>query len=300
MPVRLIVNADDFGLTRGINRAIAELHDAGALTSATLMANGPALDDAVFIAHARPSLGVGCHVVLTDGIPVSPPHEIPSLLDPTSPTPRFRPSLLQFHLAVFRGRIQPADIAREAAAQIARLQSAGLRVTHLDTHKHTHMLPSVARVLLDVAERSGIGAVRNPYEPDWATRISHTSATRRFQIRLLNRLHDRFLALPQLRGGSVHTTGGTLGVSATGTLDQPMLEALLQHAPEGTWELVTHPGYNDRDLDAVTTRLRSTREVEYHALLAAFANSSSHSRNPSSLQLIHYGELPPQPQMNIY
>src|ERR1700729_307855 len=71
--VRLILNADDFGLTAGINRAIGELHAAGALTSATLMANGPAFDDAVRVASAHPTLGVGCHVVLTDGAPVSPP-----------------------------------------------------------------------------------------------------------------------------------------------------------------------------------------------------------------------------------
>ncbi len=82
MPARLILNADDFGLTPGINRAIAELHSAGALTSATLMANGPAFDDAIRIARAQPTLGIGCHIVLTDGMPVSPPETIPTLLGP--------------------------------------------------------------------------------------------------------------------------------------------------------------------------------------------------------------------------
>src|SRR6202142_1037144 len=98
MAARLILNADDFGLTRGINRAIAELHEAAALTSATLMANGPAFDAAVTIAHAHPNLGVGCHIVLTDGVPLSPPHTIPTLLGRDNRS--FRPSLLSFLLAV--------------------------------------------------------------------------------------------------------------------------------------------------------------------------------------------------------
>src|ERR1700676_991583 len=94
MPPRLILNADDFGLTHGINRAIGELHSAGVLTSATLMANGPAFDNAVEAAHSHPALGVGCHIVLTDGAPVSPPNSIRSLLG--SDGKNFRTSLIDF------------------------------------------------------------------------------------------------------------------------------------------------------------------------------------------------------------
>src|SRR5580692_2755261 len=140
MPARLILNADDFGLTRGINRAIAELHTAGALTSATLMANGPAFSDAVEIARAYPTLGVGCHVVLTDGTPLSPPETIPTLIGPDGKN--FRPSLGRFFRNAMLGKINEADIAREATAQIQRLQHAGIAITHLDTHKHTHILPT--------------------------------------------------------------------------------------------------------------------------------------------------------------
>src|ERR1700712_4849012 len=103
MPPRLILNADDFGLTPGINRAIAELHAAGALTSATLMANGPAFDDAVSTARTHPTLGIGPHSVVTDGTPVSPPETIPPLPGPDGKT--FRPSLPAFLLAVLRGKV---------------------------------------------------------------------------------------------------------------------------------------------------------------------------------------------------
>src|SRR5207253_7684606 len=115
VPARLIINADDFGLTQGINRAVAELHDAGALTSATLMASGPAFEDAVEVARSRPNLGVGCHIVLTDGVPVSPPESIPTLLGPDRRS--FRPSLCEFVQAVLLGRVREADLAREMLAQ---------------------------------------------------------------------------------------------------------------------------------------------------------------------------------------
>src|SRR6185437_5827911 len=138
MQVRLIINADDFGLTPGVNRAIAELHDAGAVTSATLMATGPAFDDAVAIALARPTLGIGCHIVLVDGTPVSDPATIPTLLGPDRR--KFRNSLGDFALGVLRGAIRQDHIQREALAQIQKLQRAGLRLTHADTHKHTHLL----------------------------------------------------------------------------------------------------------------------------------------------------------------
>src|SRR5580658_3022612 len=162
MAARLILNADDFGLTRGINRAIAELHANGALTSATLMANGPAFEDAVAIAHKRPTLGVGCHVVLTDGIPVSHPEDIPSLLGADGKT--FRPSFLDLIQALLRGTVNQDELIRECFAQVQKLQRAGIDVTHLDSHKHTHIFPPVTRALLHVAERCSIGAIRNAFE----------------------------------------------------------------------------------------------------------------------------------------
>lgn len=282
----LILNADDFGLTLGVNRAIAELHAAGAITSATLMANSAAFDDAVRIAHANPALGVGCHIVLTDGTPVSPPETISTLLGPDRK--HFRPSLASFHLAVLSGQVSPADIAREATAQIHRLQTAGIHVTHLDTHKHTHILPSVARPLLAIAESLGITAIRNPFEPLWSLQISRSSLLRKLQVRLMARLRPRFLNLPQIRSGAIRTTNGALGISATGTLDATTLQATLAALPPGLWELVCHPGYNDADLASITTRLRTSREVEREALLATFPN-------PSAMELIHYGNTQTRP-----
>ena len=108
MPARLIINADDFGLTRGINRSIIELHQAGVLTSATLMATGPAFEHAVAVARANPALGIGCHIVFTDGTPASPPDKIPTLIGPDRRN--FRPSLISFLRALLLGQIREEDI----------------------------------------------------------------------------------------------------------------------------------------------------------------------------------------------
>ncbi len=277
MPPRLIVNADDFGLTRGINQAVSELHAAGVLPSATLMARGAAFEHAVATAKAHPALGVGCHVVLTDGMPVSPRETIPTLLGPDGQS--FRPSLNSFLLAVVRGQVKHEELEREIVAQIYKLQAAGVHVTHLDTHKHTHVLPPVARALLNAAERTGVPAVRNPFEEPWSFGLRQTRSLRMLSVAGTHLFRSSFLHLPQLRSGAVHTTSGTVGISATGRLNAPTLNQILEHLPDGTWELCCHPGYNDRDLDEVTTRLRETRDVERKALLSCL---SAHSANPHS------------------
>jgi predicted glycoside hydrolase/deacetylase ChbG (UPF0249 family) len=290
MAVRLIINADDFGLTPGVNRAIAELHDAGAVTSATLMANGPAFDNAVALALARPSLGVGCHIVLVDGTPLSDPSTIPTLLGPNRLT--FRNSLGDFALGVLRGSIHQDDIRREALAQIQKLQRAGLKLTHVDTHKHTHLLSRVTRPIIRALEQSGIRAIRNPFEPRWAAALGG-STRRSLFVRALGPGRRRFEASTPIASHHILTTRGTIGISATGHLNNSTLNALLRSVPDGTFELVCHPGYNDPHLDAVTTRLRTERETELRALLGAFTKSLPPSVNPSGLKLIHYGELTP-------
>ena len=287
MAPRLIINADDFGLTSGINRAIAELHRSGVLTSATLMATGPAFQDAVAISQAHPSLGIGCHIVLTDGIPVSQPDSIPTLLGADGIT--FRPGLVDFVQALLRGKIREDDIEREALAQVQKLKRAGIDVTHLDTHKHTHLFPAVARPLLQVAERCSIGGIRSPFEPLWTGALGHGGFLRRMQIKLLNRLQPRFKRIRQVHDNYVLTTDGTIGISATGTLNTVTLAETLDALPaEGIFELCCHPGYNDADLDCVTTRLRTTRDVEREALLAIVPQVLSQHNAP---KLIHYGSL---------
>jgi predicted glycoside hydrolase/deacetylase ChbG (UPF0249 family) len=279
---RLILNADDFGLTPGINRAIAELHVAGALTSATLMATGPAFDDAAAIARATPTLGIGCHLVLTDGTPVSDPITLPTLCPNGQ---NFRPSLVAFIRDLLLHRIDPAEIQREALAQFHKIEDADIRVTHFDSHKHTHMFSAVATQLRGVLKRREFVALRNPFEPAFARHTANAPLKRRLEVALLNRFKPAW----ERATTGILTTDGTIGISATGSLNADTLRDTLASLPDhGTFELLCHPGYNDADLDRVTTRLHSHRELEYQALLQQIPLLRS---QPNAPHLIHYGDL---------
>jgi chitin disaccharide deacetylase len=278
--MRLLVNADDFGLTAGVNRAIVELHHGGQLTSTTLMASAPATEEAIALAIGTPTLGVGCHVVLVDGVPALPPAQLPTLVEPA--TGRFRATLGHFARDLFLGRIHASEIAAEAEAQIARLQSSGLRLTHIDTHKHTHIFPRVLAPLLQAAKSRHVLAIRNPFEPAWSLAATPDAPLlRRTQVHVLNRFRPAFLGLVSQAG--LATTRGAIGVLATGTLNRATLSSLLSALPDGAWELVTHPGYNDEALAHAGTRLLASREVERDAL--------SKTSIPANIDLVHFGHL---------
>ena len=262
---RLIVNADDFGLTAGVNRAIAELHNAGVVTSASLMARAAATEEAIELARSMPTLGVGCHVVLVDGDPVLPAHQIPTLVD--RKTGRFPSSLDKFLARLFTGRIRAAEIEAEAAAQVGLLQQRGLRLTHVDSHMHTHVFSAVLRPVLRAAGAAGIRAIRHPFEPEWAVRATAGASLRRIAaLTALRTLEPRSRRI--LAGEGFVTTDGTIAMAGTGTLDASALRSLLERLPSGTWELVTHPGYNDASLAQVRTRLHASRDVERQSLPA--------------------------------
>ena len=276
----LIVNADDFGLTAGVNRAVAELHTSGVLTSTTLMARAGATAEAIEIARAKPSLGVGCHVVLVDGEPILSPREIPTLVD--QKTGCFPLNLTTFLARLFTGRIAAEEIEAEVAAQIRSLQAQGLELTHVDTHKHTHMFPAVLRPVLRAAHAANIRAVRNPFEPAWAVRATAGAGWARCaEVNLLRNLESSCRRIIAQEG--LVTTAGTIAVVGTGVLDGTAIRRLLAKMPGGTWELVTHPGYNDADLAKVRTRLRASRDIERQALSAI--------REFPEIQLISYAGL---------
>lgn len=280
---RLIVNADDFGLTEGVNAAVVELNRAGALTSATLMATANSFNEAVSDAKTLPSLGVGCHIVLVDGTPALPAEKIPSLIDPSAPNnAQFRPKLSGFVTDLLRGRISDSEIEVEATAQIQKLKAAGIAVTHVDTHKHTHMFPRVLRPLLRAALACGVKAIRNPFEPNWSLNATANAGhVRKMQVRLLRSQSASFTQ--EVTRAGLHTTDGAIGVLATGTLDAQTIRSLLVAMPDGTWELVCHPGYNDAALQQERTRLLASREVERTALLETIPNAD--------VERIHFGQL---------
>jgi hopanoid biosynthesis associated protein HpnK len=287
---RLIVNADDFGFTAGINRAIVEAHTHGIVTSSTLMANGRAFEDAVRSATTIPRLSVGCHVVLIDGEPVLNA-DLSSLTTADSGGVRFRDGLKSFAVRALTGHLNPREIEAEASAQIRKLQSAGVSVSHVDTHKHTHLFPSVLRPLLSAARACGVRAVRNPFGPRKPLKSSELLTrpnlwTRYAEVRILRTLAAKFREAAKREG--VVTPDGTLGVVVTGALDEELFRAIAAVIPDGTWEFVCHPGYNDDDLKSAKTRLRQSRETELHVLTMPEAGELLLSQG---IALISYNDL---------
>jgi len=265
----LIVNADDFGLTAGVNRAIVEAHRGGVVSSATLMANGAAFDDAVTAARSVPNLSVGCHVVLVDGTPVSPPGSLDTLLAIRSAEPgKFYSSLSAFAARAMLGGFDPDQLVAEVTAQIRKIQAAGIQVTHLDTHKHAHIFPEILAALLRAARICGVRAIRNTFVPVKAMSRQFKGKSglwkRYGQVRMLHTFSRQFGR--QTKRAGLLTPDGVVGVVETGSVDDSLLRQTLASLPEGTWELVCHPGYNDADLGAIHTRLLESREEERRLL----------------------------------
>ncbi len=270
---RLIVNADDFGLTAGVNRAIVETHIGGVVSSATLMANGARFEDAVTAARSAPNLSVGCHVVLVDGTPVSPPGALDTLVAIRSAEPdKFYSSLSAFAARAMLGGFDRDQLVAEVTAQIRKIQATGLPVTHLDTHKHAHIFPEILAALLRAARICGVRAIRNPIVPVKALHARQFKGKahlwkRYGQVRILHTFSGQFHQRTK-RAGLV-TPDGVLGVIGTGSVGISLLRQTLASLPEGTWELVCHPGYNDADLRAARTRLLDAREEERRLLTSA-------------------------------
>ncbi len=290
---RLIVNADDFGFTAGVNRAIVEAHVRGIVTSSTLMAGGRAFEDAVRLAKTVPGLSVGCHVVLIDGEPILDAKLLPSLTSARAGGARFGDGLKAFAARALTGRLDPGEIELEASAQIRKLQSAGINVSHVDTHKHTHLFPAVLRPLLRAARACGVRAIRNPFGPRKPLQSSELLTrpslwTRYAEIRILRTLAAKFRNAASREG--MTTPDGTFGIVVTGALDEKLFAAIAAIVPEGTWEFVCHPGYNDADLKSASTRLRESRETELRVLTMPEARQLLLKHG---IDLISYRELIP-------
>jgi hopanoid biosynthesis associated protein HpnK len=284
---RLIVNADDFGIASGVNRGVVEGHQNGVVTSATLMACGARFDEAVALAAQIPKLSVGCHVVLVDGSPILAGSQVSSLTVPNSGLElRFRESLVSFALLAATGRLDQHQIEAEIIAQIQKLQAAGISVSHLDSHKHTHMFPVVLKSMLGAARKCGVRAIRNPFEPLIFIFTNVRQWKRQFQLRILRGYRAAFRK--ELAESGMFTLDGCIGMAATGGLTLATFQALIENLPEGTWEFVSHPGYNDADLNQVKTRLRDSREKELAILTSDSVKQLLHRER---IELISYHDL---------
>jgi len=235
---RLIVNADDFGFTRDVNAGIVEAHRLGILTATTLMATGEAFDDAVRLARETPSLDIGCHLVLVGA-------------------PGFPATIPQLVRDLALGRIRIYD---RLVQQVRRIVDAGLKPTHLDTHKHTHLLPPVLEAVARISEEFRIAWVRRPFDfplqpggVGWKNRL----------MRLMNGSFQHALTRHHCR-----STDWFAGFKFTGSYRSEDLINVIRALPEGITEFMCHPGHCGDDLRVARTRLKESREEELRALTA--------------------------------
>jgi predicted glycoside hydrolase/deacetylase ChbG (UPF0249 family) len=234
---------------------------------------------------------VGCHVVLLDGEPLSPAERIPSLLKTRNGSPRFREQLNGFAVDALRGKLNPNEVEAEAAAQIQRIQQAGISLSHFDTHKHAHMFPAVLRPLLRAAHACGLTAVRNPFGRVFPLPLGNIVGNTKLWKRFAEMSVLRSFAAGFRREVAKHglrTPEGSLGVLVTGALTVELFLEIAAGIPEGTWEFVCHPGYNDADLDQVRTRLRASRQQELQVLTSSEAKRALQQQG---VELISYSEL---------
>jgi chitin disaccharide deacetylase len=258
----LVVNADDLGLTAGVNDGIFDAHRHGILTSASLFAGAPATADAIERARRIPSLGLGAHLALVDGSPTLPPRLVPTLVEDDG---RFRRSWRPFIGACLRGKVSLAEVELELTAQVERLRNAGVTLTHLDAHKHVHAYPPVFAIVARLAGRFGIPVVRVPYER-WSPASGDVGSRGRLQA-LLNaamlpwaRRNYRIAAAHDVR------TPHFVGRIHTGMLSGEALAGLVRALPPGVTELMVHPGYRDDELERSGTRLLESRQKELDLL----------------------------------
>lgn len=226
-PRRLIVNADDLGLDPGINAGVLRSHAEGIVTSASLSVVGAAFDDAVARLADAPRLSVGVHLTLVAETPVSPPHTLPTLA-PGGRLPGYFTGLFR---RLWMRRIREEEIERELAAQVARAVDAGVRVSHLDSHQHVHLHPSLLPIVLRVARRFDVPAVRA------ARRVRPLGGVRPTLLAGFSRLAAR-----QVRRIGLRTADVCLGIEHTGRMDEERLLRVIADLPQGTAELVCHPG----------------------------------------------------------
>ena len=279
---RLIVNADDFGLHAAVNRGILAAHTEGIVSSTSLMAGGAALDDAVRIAKQCPQLGVGVHLTLVGARPVLPVAEVSSLLDEAGD---FYGSYPLFIKRFLRGKIRLAEVERELAAQIDRVRMAGIQPSHLDSHQHLHVLPGIGGLVLDLARRFSIRAIRIPAEP-----VAFIGATPATVGRLAGRGGLTMLAnlfRQHAAAAGIRTSDHFFGMLAGGQLTEPAILAILRRLPPGDSELMTHPGFADESL-ADAFRWDYQWDAERQALTAPAVRALLAERQ---IRLISFREL---------
>jgi len=253
----LVINADDLGFAPGVNRGIFEAHAAGTVTSASMMVTTPAFGEAAeHVTRDATQLGVGLHLNLVVGAPLS---SVPTLVDPETGHFHLFDAFVRRALA---GQVDQSEVRRECEAQLAALVAAGITPTHIDSHRHVHVMPGILPVVAAVAHAAAIGVVRRPLDrisvldPVASAKMLAVHAAWRTALTGVAPAHRGLLArAPHFRG-----------IAMQGAPDiRDRLLATIDQLPIGSTEIMVHPGYDD-DVLAAQDAFRAERVVELSAL----------------------------------
>ncbi|MGB2900699.1 MAG: ChbG/HpnK family deacetylase [Candidatus Acidiferrum sp.] len=285
----LIVNADDLGWTEGVNRGIADAFRIGIVTSTSMLANGAAFAGGLEIARQAPGLGMGVHLNLSDGAPVADRETVTSLLNDEGEFAGGPESL--FLKQVRRGLVL-REVEMEWDAQIQKVRDAGIEPTHLDGHKHVHMLPGLFEIALRLAKRHSIGAIRIALEESSLRTALASGRKQRSVVVMKQGVQARGLKLlardarDQAERAGIAAADYFCGIAQTGELTLEGLKQLVKSLPEGTTELMCHPGYADAALKKTATRLQDSRQAELEILTDTGVRNLVASQG---IRLIDYG-----------
>ncbi len=256
---RVIISADDFGLTEAVNEGVERAYQEGILSTASLMVAGPAADDAVRRARRNPGLRIGLHLVVVEGPAARPAADIPHLVDRSG---WFGSDQAARGYRYFFDPRARHELASEIAAQFQSFAATGLALDHANAHKHMHLHPTIGRMLIDVGRRHGLRAVRVPAEPASPLRACGNRPT--FGAAAL-RLWTRQLRARVARAGMI-TTDHCFGLAWSGGMSTALVSRLVERLPPGTAEIYFHPASRR---DALLDRLMPhyDHEGELAALL---------------------------------
>jgi chitin disaccharide deacetylase len=235
---RLIVNADDFGRSHSVNEAVIQAHRDGILTTASLMVNEAACEDAVALAKGNPRLGVGLHLTLLCGHAACPPDSIPGLVDAQG---CFSEEPVRAGWRYFFRESLRSQLAAEIRAQLAKFQGTGLKLDHVNGHLHIHLHPRVFGLLMDAAGDFGVRHIRLTRDPFW---LNASLASGNWLYRIIHSLIYQWLsarALPALRARDIKHTDRVFGLLQNARVAEDFMLRLLPVLPPGDSELYSHP-----------------------------------------------------------
>ncbi len=279
---KLIINADDFGLHPSINEGIIKGYREGMITSTSIMPSTPYFEDAVKLAKENPSLGIGVHLTLVGGVKPVCTKDINSLINADGV---FAEDYTVFAKKWYTGSIKKKEIEIELSAQIERVLSAGIVPTHIDSHQHMHVLPGIAGIVVRLCQKYNINKIRMPGE-----NISWSGGFSAGIGRKIGRDGLSFctaLAKAKANNAELKYPQYFFGMLAGGNLDEKLVRTILLNLPEGTSEIMTHPG-----LDSTALAQKFTWGYHWQNELNAFLSVENKKIvREHGIKLINFGGL---------